>query len=213
MLQTRTARICYLVLLATALVLVSSMAVAQEIPDDVYFVSYYSNAHNTSNADAKVRVVNPGTANGRNLCADIYVFDNTEQLLECCGCTTTPDDLRTISVDKDLTSNSGNGQPLTNGVIKVVSANANPRGGVICDPTGGNTIGTIRDNIVPVADLRVWATHIQLPFTGSTKVATTEEEFASSTLTQSELNFLQETCFGVQILGSGKGVCSCGFGR
>jgi len=59
-----------------------------QIPDDVYFVSYFSNARGT--LDATVRIDNPGVDAGKNLCAYIYVFDSVEEqvmlrLLVDCG--------------------------------------------------------------------------------------------------------------------------------
>jgi len=48
-----------------------------QIPDDVYFVSYFSNARGT--LDATVRIDNPGVDAGKNLCAYIYVFDSVEE--------------------------------------------------------------------------------------------------------------------------------------
>lgn len=194
-----------LAVLAIATVLCAGTAMAQ-IPDDVYFVNYFSNAQGT--IDSFVRIDNPGVDAGKNLCADIYVFDNTEEQLECCGCPVTPDDLRTISVNTGLTDNPSNGIKPRNGVIKIVSAAPNV-GGKGCDPTGGASLSAgFKNNIVPTPDLRAWATHIQVA-----PAATTEAAFADSTLTQTELNHLQQTCFVLRQLGSGKGVCQCGFGE
>jgi len=193
-----------LAVLAIATVLCAGSAMAQ-IPDDTYFVTYFSNAQGTP--DATVRIDNPGVDSAKNLCADIYVFDAVEEQVECCGCLLTPNDLRSLSVNKALTAQPSNGIKPTNGVIKIVSAvpNSGTNG---CDPTGGASLsGGFPNNIVPTPDLRAWATHIQVSPNG-----VTEEEFADSTLTQTELNNLQETCFGLRQLGSGKGVCRCGFG-
>ena len=193
-----------LAVLAIATVLCAGTAMAQ-IPDDVYFVNYYSNAHGA--LDQLVRIDNPGVDAGKNLCADIYVFDAVEEQVECCGCPLTPDDLRTISVNSGLTDQPSSGVKPANGVIKIVSAAPNS-GANGCDPTGGSSLlkGFV-NNIVPTPDVRAWATHIQ-----TSPAGTTESQFADSTLTQAELNSLQETCFGLRQLGSGKGVCSCGFG-
>jgi hypothetical protein len=176
-----------------------------QIPDDTYFVTYFSNAQGTT--DATVRIDNPGVDSAKNLCADIYVFDAVEEQVECCGCLLTADDLRTFSVNNNLTHNPSSGAKPTSGVIKVVSAAPN-QGAKGCDPTGGASLsGGFPNNIVPTPDVRAWATHIQSAPTG-----VTEEEFSDSTLTQTELNNLQETCFGLRQLGSGKGVCTCGNG-
>lgn len=193
-----------LAVLAIATVLCAGSAMAQ-IPDDTYFVTYYSNAQGTQ--DATVRIDNPGVDSAKNLCADIYVFNADEEQVECCGCLLTADDLRTISVNKGLTAQPSSGVKPTSGVIKIVSAvpNSGTNG---CDPTGGASLsGGFPNNIVPTPDIRAWATHIQVSPNG-----VTEEEFADSTLTQTELNNLQDTCFTLRQLGSGRGVCSCGFG-
>lgn len=205
----RTSSLRFLGLVACT-VLLAGMAWAQS--NDVFFVTYYSGANTEGNPDALVRLTNPGVADGNDLCADIYVFDNTEQLLECCGCTLTPNDLRSISVNGNLTRNPANGQRLVTGVIKVISAAQNPNGKVTCDPTGGATLRGFKDNIVPTPDIRAWATHIQNPFAESGAAVATEEEFAEATLSAEELTDLQHKCFGIQTLGSGRGVCTCGIG-
>jgi hypothetical protein len=204
----------FYVLAAVALVAVLgvSSAMAQS---DTYQVSYYSNAHTTGAPDGKVRITNPGTNNGSDLCADVYVFDNTEQLLECCGCRLTPDGLRTFSINADLTSNTANGQVLTTGVVKVISATLNPNPSHPswgqCDPTGGYSFTSGHGNIAPTPDLRAWATHIQSRGPSGSYPATAEE-FQDSTLAAWELAYLQKACFGIRQLGSGRGVCRCGTG-
>src|SRR5579864_163192 len=168
-----------LAVFAIATVLCAGTAMAQ-LPDDTYFVSYFSNAHTTF-PDATVRIDNPGADAAKNLCADIYVFDAAEEQVECCGCLLTPDDLRTISVNNGLTGQPSSGVKPTSGVIKIVSGAPNSAGK--CDPTGGASLnGGFPNNIVPTPDIRAWATHIQ-----TSPIGTTEEEFSDSTLTQTEL--------------------------
>jgi hypothetical protein len=109
---------------------------------DVYKVNYFSDnlpvvpiptvrSNTVVGIDGTVRITNPGLTYG-NLCATIYVFDQDQQLSECCGCTETHNGLRTLSVRYDLTSNPLTGVVSNNGVIKVVSSA--PVSGV-CDPT------------------------------------------------------------------------------
>jgi hypothetical protein len=72
--------------------------------------------------DNVARLVNTTQTNG-TLCADIYVFDDNEQLQACCGCPVTPDGLRTLSVTNNLTSKFGVSKAdLNAGVIKVISS-------------------------------------------------------------------------------------------
>jgi len=177
---------------------------------DVYKVNYFSNnlyilttggiGKPPGLPDGYVRIANPGLTYG-NLCAMIYVFDQDQQMTECCGCAVSHDGLLTVSVPQ-LTLN-----PLTlvvsqNGVIKVVSAAVN---NTPCDPTA---------NVKPKANLRVWATHIQnqvpLGSFGGTVWPVTETESSDSTLGATELTNLQAQCGFINILGSGQGICRCG---
>jgi len=65
-------------------------------------------------------------------------------------------------------------------------------------------------NVTPQANLRSWVTHIQNPV--GTAFPITETESSDSTLGATELANLQAQCAFVGILGSGHGICSCGFG-
>src|SRR5271157_6170895 len=176
---------------ALAVVLLGTVSVAQ----DVYQVNYYANANTLYAPDATVYIDNPGAAAYTNLCAMIYVFTYDEQMAECCGCGETPNNLDTLSVNYDLTSNPLTSVVPTTGVIKIVSAAIN---NLPCDPTA---------NVTPTPDLRAWATHIQ-NYYGTV----TETPFLDATLSIQELAALQSQCAFIGILGSGHGVCSCGTG-
>jgi len=54
--------------------------------------------------DSLVRIVNPTAQNGY-LCALMFVFDDTEELQECCACPLSPNKLLTLSTINDLTNN------------------------------------------------------------------------------------------------------------
>jgi hypothetical protein len=184
-----------------AIALVVSLGTTVALAQDVYRLNYFSN--NAAPApDATVRIDNPGLTYG-NLCAMIYVFDQDQQLTECCGCVETHNGLRTISVRTNLTSNPLTGIVSRNGVIKIVSAavNGGSFNGTGCGPDA---------NVTPQANLRSWVTHIQNPV--GTAFPITETESSDSTLGATELANLQAQCAFVGILGSGHGICSCGFG-
>jgi len=175
------------------LALVSTSASSAQ---DVYSVNYFAN--NVAAApDQTVRVDNPGLTY-RNLCSMIYVYDNDQQLTECCGCNNTPNGLHTFSIKNNLTNNPLTGKVSNNGVIKIVSAAIN---GAPCDPTA---------NVVPTPSLRAWATHVQA--VSSTAYAVTETNFQPSPLGATELANLQAQCAFIHILGSGNGICTCGTG-
>jgi hypothetical protein len=178
------------------LALCSLGVMSAQIEQYPFGVNYYANNTTAGAPDATVRINNPGSTNG-DLCAMIYVFDNDQEMNECCGCLTTPDGLRTLSVKNNLTNN-----PLTavvaTGDIKIVSAKVN---GYPCDPTS---------NVVPYGGLNSWATHIQNKVGAGFPV--TETSFSFSLLSAGELASLQADCYFTQRLGSGRGVCSCGTG-
>ncbi len=97
----------------------------------------------------------------------IYVFEPDEEMAECCGRTLTPDDLRTLSVNTNLTANPLTGGALTgSGVIKVVSSKDTG----VCDPR----------TLAPVPSTRDWGTHILSTAPGAYTV--TETTFQSAIL-------------------------------
>ena len=184
-------------------------------PPDVFKINYFANNGVAGAPDATVRIDNPGspapgihleaqpadgTSGDTNLCAMIYVFDNDQQLSECCGCLVTPDGLRTLSVSNDLTSNPLTGVVSNNGVIKIVSQvpNDNP-----CNPA--------LESFGFTPTVRAWASHIENKV--GTAYPITETAFTDATLSEKEfIGNLIEQCAFAQLLGSGKAVCSCGTG-
>jgi hypothetical protein len=175
-----------------------------------YQLTYYSNALTTAAPDGTVHIVNPGSAvtklnaDGKpldgNLCAQIYVLNNDEQEVECCGCTLTPDSERTLSINKNLLGNPINVRQVTpDGVIKIVSEPTPSSGPCRPDLEVGN--------VVP--ELQSWDTHIQAVSDG---YAETEEEFAPAPLSANELFWLQNQCSAIYTNGSGHGKCTCGYG-
>jgi len=170
------------------LVGVAAILSAQAIDPDTFKVSYFAN--NLAADSNTVRVTNVGTSGG-NICADIYVFDPNQELSECCSCLVTPDGLLELSVHFDLTSNPLTGVPLDTGAIKIVSAAVS--GGACSLPTSPK----------PTPGIRAWATHLQ------NNESQTETEFSDSGLSAVELGRLAAQCKAIQLVGSGKGVCTC----
>ena len=185
---------------ALILALGSNTAVAQTQDDEaVYALSYFSNANVTGAPDAALRLVNDGAlfdaSPEGDLCASIYVFDSREELNECCSCKITPNGILSLSVNKNLTSNTLTGIIPTRGVVKVVTSF--PNAGV-CDATVA--LPYIGVNI------RGWLTHVQKATAG---YSLTEEELMDSNLGQLEAADLAEDCKVIFDLGSGRGPCSC----
>jgi hypothetical protein len=208
----RTKSLLTYTVLTASLVFLTAVSFAQTKykRSDTYRLTYYSNALNSGAPDGTVHIVNPGSAvtkldaDGKpldgNLCAQIYVLNNDEQEVECCGCTLTPDSERTISINKNLLGNPINVRQVTpDGVIKIVSERTPSSGPCRPDLELGDVI----------PELQSWDTHIQAVSDG---YAETEEEFAGAPLSANELFWLQNQCSAIYTNGSGHGKCTCGYG-
>lgn len=90
--------------------------------------------------DTTMRITNPGLS-GTDLCAMIYVFDQKQQLVECCGCPVSLDGLLVLSLRNDLMANPLTGIKSTDGVVDVVAADhaANPN----CDASSISASGIL----------------------------------------------------------------------
>jgi hypothetical protein len=174
--------------LAIALMLGGTALAQNPITEDSpYFTTYYSNANTTGAPDETVRIINGG-ATGNNLYADIYVFDDSEELQECCSCQVTPDGLLSESVNKNLTANPITGIKPTRGVIKVLA-------GTVNDATA---IG----NLSP--GLSGWSTHVQKLSSG---FLLTEASMHPMSLSADEFSLLQSLClFDKRLSGQ---PCTC----
>jgi hypothetical protein len=185
---------CTLLTLAVGMVLAVGTATAQ---DYVYDVGYFTNANAAGSPAAQLRLTNDGADGAANLCANIYVFDTTEEMEECCSCLVTANGYLDLSVNTNLLGNIlDHGTKPTRGIIKEVSSTVPPSG---CSPVSYTVYPGIKG----------WLTHIQKGAT-SGAFSITETTLTDSTLSATELDFnLQETCSFVQSLGTGTGVCSC----
>jgi hypothetical protein len=193
----------YLILAAT--LILSGTAFAQG-DNSYYFVTYYSNANTSGAPDATVRVINDGDT-GANLWASFYVFDDSQELNECCSCSITPDGLLSEDVNSNLTSNTLTGRVPKRGAIKIISSTVQATG-----PAGYSNFQDPTDFFnSPAPGLRVWATHVQSGNnTGGGGFSVSEDLVADSNLASSEQDLLQTLCFYVAWLGSGNyGICSC----
>ncbi|HKN16895.1 MAG TPA: hypothetical protein VJX47_08135 [Candidatus Sulfotelmatobacter sp.] len=191
-----TRKLAVLCTLILALVVFAGMAQAQTAATSPYRVDYFSNANTGGAPDGTLRLDNDGAAGG-NLCADIYVFDSNEELSECCSCLETPDGLRTLSINSDLTANPLTGVVLSTGVIKVVAA----------APTAGACPVPNHIALETNGEIQGWATHIQ-----NSNFAETETASQVSFLSATEQTRLARQCGAILSVGSGKGICTCGTG-
>ena len=170
-------------LLAITLML-GGNAFAQD--NSTYFTTYYSNANTSGAPDATLRIINDGNTDA-NLYADIYVFDDSQELQACCGCVISADGLLSESVNKNLTADPITGIKPQRGVIKVISSQSS-------DPTV----------ISQFPGLREWSTHVQKLTSG---YAMTETLAADSNLAPSEADLLSMLCSFDELLSGHP--CTC----
>jgi hypothetical protein len=164
---------------------------------DAFQVRYYANL---SAGDGALNLTNAGVMGGLDpggdICANVYVFAQDQQLAACCACPLTPNHLRTLSVQKDLISNL-----LTPGVptaITVAIATTLETGG-LCD---GASVQA--SQLVP--GLRAWGTTLHALPGGAYGI--TETEFSPVLLGASELTKLTQYCGFIEAIGSGYGICN-----
>ena len=158
-------------------------------------------AANMNIGDSVVNLTNSGAQGGfeptGNLCANIFVFSEDQQLVSCCACPLTPNHLKTLSVRNDLISNT-----LTPGVpigvtIAVVGSTA-PAGGA-CNPA------TITN---AVSGVIAFGTTIHANPDGT--YTSTNYPFVPATVSDSEATKGLTYCGFIQANGSGYGICkSC----
>ena len=164
----------------------------------------YFNAANAiaSGTDGTLWITNPGVTAGSpshgTLCAMVYVFDDSQEMNACCGCSISDSGIRIVSLLNDLTSNVLTGHTPHAGVIYIIPSaiESNPT----CDPS----------SLSPTGMLEASQTNDQ-PVPGGT-YQLTEAPYTSSQLNSTNGEALPGLCSAVEKLGSGAGVCSCGEG-
>ncbi len=201
-----------------------------------------SDCNHGGNGDNILTLVNPnGSANSlvtrgdQSACAMIYVFDDDEEMGECCGCPLTPAQLATFSVENNLTSNWGLqsgavGGGHGDGTISIVAAAQNPSliasgpdsngqscnigqsraCNVGCDPTNVPGYSVTNTN-----NLLGSITHNQtvqagpLNFPGAILGITEVGLFDNGGGDPTDLIYLQNQCGALVGNGSGGGICNC----
>src|ERR1700722_6776442 len=99
--------------------------------------TYYDTTGLYGRGDNILNLINPnGSANpsfqegGPDVCAMIYVFDDAQEMGECCGCPISPAGMETFSVEHDLTADwviggATEGHSNHDGSIAIVATGAN----------------------------------------------------------------------------------------
>ena len=205
---------------------------------DAYQVGWYGNTH-MGFPEMDLNIVNPGSTGGYSLfdlhgppygdlCANIYVFTSDQEMVECCSCYLSPNALRTLNLDTDLTSNPLTGTTPHAGDVKIVSSRAegdsievsvNRPSGLCTTSVSAGGITQTYDlaafPYTPYGSLRAWDTHSRETTSSPVLYTLTETAFQRANLPPdgSELRKLQSQCYTIQVLeGSGHGRCTCGTG-
>jgi uncharacterized repeat protein (TIGR01451 family) len=179
-------------------------------------------ASNLGIGDSVINLTNAGTLTDPtglpitgNLCANIYTFDASEELISCCSCLVTPNGLNSLSARNDLISNTLTPGVPTSIVIKLVGTTPlglSPTGtGGTCNPSspivspaGPGLGGTL------VPGLLAWGTTLHSLPTTPVTYSVTETEFEYASVSDAELTKLTTFCGFIQSNGSGFGICkSC----
>jgi hypothetical protein len=194
-----------------------------------------SGCDNAGNGDNIIRVINPtgsadpalsGTQNP--VCAMIYVFDDDEEMGECCGCPVSSAGLVTFSVETQLIANWTTGLPNPGvGAIAIVAAPQNtsiislasPSNGQGCAVTqsaacnfGCDPTNTPGYTATAANNLFASITHNQIVTgtSGGTNSGLTEVGFFDDAGGDgTNLTYLQHQCGGAIGNGSTKGICHC----
>jgi hypothetical protein len=196
----------FILLLGGALLSTLTLAAQNPIPvitpADAVQVRY---AANLGLGESIIDLTNAG-ANGGNdstdfICANVYVFAQDQQLISCCACPLSPNDLQFLSVQHDLINNT-----LTPGVptgVTIMLTATDDTGQVGCDASTATTHF--------VGGLRAWGTTIHQAPRGA--LALTETAFSAVTLPAitapgSELYKMTSLCGFIESDGSGFGICN-----
>jgi hypothetical protein len=177
------------------------------VADPAFQVRY---AANLQFGESYINIVNTG-ANGAalmgpgfggstgNICVNVYAFDSGEELISCCSCLVTPDQVVNLGVNRDLTSKTLTGVVPNSVTVKLLASSVNATS---CT----NTAGTITPADVTLSGMAAWGTTLHATPAGA--FATTETAFTPSTLSLGEFNSIVGRCASTIGNASGFGICT-----
>jgi hypothetical protein len=126
-----------------------------------------------------------------DICANVYVFADDQQLVSCCTCPLTLNHLKTLSALNDLVSNT-----LTPGVPNDITTMLVASSGT-CDASNPGPL---------VSGLRAWSTTLHAAPGG--QYAVTEVPFSEVPWGAAEFAKMTQTCGFINANGSGHGICA-----
>ena len=163
-------------------------------------------------ADNIIHLINPKGGSSavlgssdKPVCANIYVFDDDQEMVACCSCDITSNGLATISVDKDLLVDPilSGGAPdgIEDGSVAIVASPGSYGcypGGYDYSPSLANLLGSI-SHVQTIKNNRGEYTR------GFTEVRLNDDAGGDA----SNVTYLQEECTNLLGNGSGAGYCYC----
>jgi hypothetical protein len=173
-----------------------TFAQAVQAPADAFQVGY---AANMRLGDSYVNLVNAGSVNGfepaGSICANVYVFQQSQELVACCTCPLTPNASKALSVREDLINNTLTAAVPTGISIAVLAA------------TGPCNAASVSPAVL-APGLRAWGTTIHALPGGAHGI--TETTFSPVVLSETQFLKMTSYCGFIQAIGGGYGICgSC----
>jgi hypothetical protein len=166
--------------------------------------------------DGVINISNAGSLAGTDpsgtICANVYAFAPTEEIVSCCSCRVTPNGLVSLSLKNDIMNNTLYSQFVQNSVtVKLVATAA---GSGPCNagtqPLWNPTSATPVTNLAK--GMKAWGVTLHsLAGTGSQRfTGISETPFAVAELSPTEFQKLTSYCQFIQLIYSGRGQCkSC----
>jgi hypothetical protein len=193
--------------------LVFAMAALAQAPDSAFQVRY---AANLGTGESYINIVNTG-ANGAaplgpgfggaagNTCVNVYAFSPDEQLVSCCSCLLTPNQVSSLAVVRDLQQKTLTGINPPTLVVKLVNTLAGTGSGTNCSQSAATASTVAGSPFQVVPGMVAWGTTLHQQGTG---FATTETPFTPATLSVQELASITGRCASIIGNGSGFGICN-----
>jgi hypothetical protein len=198
-------------LAALVCITMAVFAQAQEAQLDGYFqVSY---AANPAAGESIINMINTGAQGAPllgpglggaagNICVNVYAFDPAEELVSCCSCLLTPNQVMNLGVSANLTIKTQTGVVPTSVTIKLLSTLAGTLGaGTSCTNSASVGAPTFANGLVAYG-----TTPQQLTSTGVYNMV--EHPFIPSSLSAGELASITGRCAAIIGNASGYGICT-----
>ena|SRR5579871_6856675 len=196
----------FTLVLATLAMSAAAFAQTHIFQDGGYQIGY---AANLNVGDSVINLSNDGAQGGffsakytGSICANVYVFDASEEEIACCACQITPNGLNSLSAKSDLINNTLTPAVPSSIVIKLVATapiNASATKAGTCDPT---------QPLVPVTGLLAWGATLEPAGGSPATYSPIAVSFLNGQLGAGEQADLATVCGFVQAEGTGFGVCN-----